>query len=44
MGRKCEVVTKTFVAADGSSVNREVKLFPWEELDCVDALRAEFGC
>ena len=44
MGRACEVVTKTFRAADGTMVEREVKLFPWEELDSVDALKAEFGC
>ena len=44
MGRTCEVVTKEFKAADGSTVQREVKLFPWEELDCVEALKAEFGC
>ncbi len=44
MGRTCEVVTKAFKAADGSMVERQVKLFPWEELDCVDALKAEFGC
>ena len=43
MGRPCEVVTKTFKAASGETVNREVTLFPWEALDCVDALKAEFG-
>ena len=44
MGRNCEVVTKRFKAADGTTVDREVRLFPWEALDCVDALKAEFGC
>ncbi|MGB1073847.1 MAG: methionine adenosyltransferase domain-containing protein, partial [Flavobacteriales bacterium] len=43
MGRPCEVVTKTFKAANGESISREVTLFPWEALDCVDALKAEFG-
>ena len=43
MGRPCEVVTKTFTAANGAQVSREVRLFPWEALDCVDALKSEFG-
>jgi hypothetical protein len=37
------VVTKTFKAASGETVNRDVTLFPWEALDCVNALKAEFG-
>ena len=43
MGRPCEVVHKSFRAANGEIVTREVKLFPWEALDCVDALKAEVG-
>ena len=42
MGRKTETVKKEFKAADGSTVVREVRLFPWEALDCVDKLKAEF--
>ena len=38
MGRKCEVVAKEF---DGKKV--EVKLFPWEELNAVEAVKAAFG-
>ena len=30
MGRPCEVVTKSFKAANGETVSREVRLFPWE--------------
>ena len=44
MGRATEVVTKTFKAATGQLVEREVRLFPWEALDCVEALKSEFGC
>lgn len=43
MGRQTEKVTKTFRAASGETVTREVRLFPWEALDCVEALKAEFG-
>ena len=43
MGRQTETVTKTFRAASGETVTREVRLFPWEALDCVEALKAEFG-
>ena len=38
MGRECEIVTKEF---DGKMV--EVKLFPWEELNAVDAVKYAFG-
>ena len=44
MGRTSETVTKTFKAANGTVVEREVRLFPWDALDCVDALKSEFGC
>ncbi len=43
MGRKNEVVTKTFVAPDGTKVEREVELFTWEKLDFVDKVKASFG-
>ncbi|MEN9699164.1 MAG: Methionine adenosyltransferase [Bacteroidota bacterium] len=43
MGRKNEVVTKTFTAPDGTKVSREVELFTWEKLDFVDQVKAAFG-
>lgn len=42
MGRKNEVVTKTFTAPDGTTVTREVELFTWEALDYVDKIKAAF--
>jgi S-adenosylmethionine synthetase len=43
MGRKNEVVKKTFLAANGESLTLEVELFTWEKLDFVDQVKAEFG-
>jgi S-adenosylmethionine synthetase len=43
MGRKNEVVSKTFTAPDGSAVTKEVELFTWEALDYVDKIKAAFG-
>jgi S-adenosylmethionine synthetase len=43
MGRKNEVVTKTFKAPDGTSISREVELFTWEKLDFVDKVKSAFG-
>jgi S-adenosylmethionine synthetase len=43
MGRKNEVVTKTFKGPDGSIVSKEVELFTWEKLDYVDKVKAAFG-
>lgn len=43
MGRKNEVVTKTFKAPDGTIVTKEVELFTWEKLDYVDKVKAAFG-
>jgi S-adenosylmethionine synthetase len=42
MGRKNEVVTKTFKSPDGKVVEKE-ELFTWEKLDYVDAVKAKFG-
>jgi S-adenosylmethionine synthetase len=42
MGRKNEVVTKTFKSPDGSVVNKEVELFTWEKLDFVDKVKEAF--
>lgn len=43
MGRKNEVVTKTFKSPDGKVVEKDVELFTWEKLDYVDAVKAKFG-
>ncbi|GGZ22727.1 S-adenosylmethionine synthase [Echinicola pacifica] len=43
MGRENEVVTKTFVSPDGTSLTLDVELFTWEKLDYVDRLKKEFG-
>ncbi|HEV7348499.1 methionine adenosyltransferase [Telluribacter sp.] len=43
MGRRNEVVTKSFKAADGSEKKVEVELFTWEKLDFVDQIKETFG-
>jgi len=43
MGRKNEVVTKTFTAPDGTQLVKEIELFTWEKLDFVDQVKATFG-
>jgi S-adenosylmethionine synthetase len=43
MGRKNEVVTKSFKSPDGTVKNIEVELFTWEKLDFVDQVKAAFG-
>lgn len=43
MGRKNEIVTKTFKSPDGSTITREVELFTWEKLDFVDKIQSAFG-
>lgn len=43
MGRTNEVVTKTFIDADGNEYTREVELFTWEKLDRLDEVKAAFG-
>jgi S-adenosylmethionine synthetase len=43
MGRKNEVVKKTFKGADGSEKEVEVELFTWEKLDFVDQIQSAFG-
>lgn len=42
MGRKNEVVTKTFKSPDGKEKTVEVELFTWEKLDYVDQVKAAF--
>ncbi|MEZ4874134.1 MAG: methionine adenosyltransferase [Flavobacteriaceae bacterium] len=43
MGRKNEVVTKTFYTPDQQSKTLEVELFTWEKLDYVDKVKEAFG-
>jgi len=43
MGRKNEVVTKTFKSPDGTIISKEVELFTWEKLDYVDKVKSAFG-
>jgi S-adenosylmethionine synthetase len=43
MGRKAEEVEKTFVNVSGETVTVKVKLFPWEELNMVNEIKAAFG-
>ncbi|MEX2593014.1 MAG: methionine adenosyltransferase [Anditalea sp.] len=43
MGRKNEIVTKTFVAPDGTSLTFDVELFTWEKTDYVDVIQKTFG-
>ena len=42
MGRKNEVVTKTFKTPDGKTKTMKVELFTWEKLDMVDKVKKEF--
>ena len=43
MGRKPEVVEKTFVSPDGKEIKRKVELFTWEKLDYVPKVKKAFG-
>lgn len=43
MGRKPEVVTKTFTSHYHETKVMEVELFTWEKLDLVDEIKKEFG-
>ena len=42
MGRETKTVSKTFKSPEGKVVTMDVKLFPWEELNFVEAIKAEF--
>ncbi|WP_010521890.1 methionine adenosyltransferase [Aquimarina agarivorans] len=42
MGRKNEVITKTFSQPDGNSVTKDVELFTWEKLDYVNKVKEAF--
>ena len=43
MGRKPEIVEKTFVSPDGKVAKRKVELFTWEKLDYVSKVKKAFG-
>src|SRR6056300_1427419 len=43
MGRNCETVEKSFKTTDGTDKKVSVKLFPWEELNAVSAVKTQFG-
>lgn len=43
MGRKNEVVEKTFSSPDGKTIKKKVELFTWEKLDYVDKIKKAFG-
>ncbi len=42
MGRETKTVSKTFKSPEGKVVTMDVKLFPWEELNFVDAIKSAF--
>ena len=43
MGRKPEIVEKSFSSPDGKAVKRKVELFTWEKLDYVGRIKKAFG-
>ena len=43
MGRKPQIVKKTFVSPEGKVVTREVELFTWEKLDFVAKIKKAFN-
>jgi len=43
MGRKNEIVSKTFVDENGNEYTREVELFTWEKLNRIDEIKHSFG-
>ena len=42
MGRQSEVVTKVFNKGKKNEIKVKVKLFPWEELNAIDAVKKKF--
>ena len=42
MGRKPQVVKKTFASPEGKTITKEVELFTWEKLDYVDKIKKAF--
>ena len=43
MGRKNEIVSKTFIDENGNEYTREVELFTWEKLNRIDEIKHSFG-
>jgi S-adenosylmethionine synthetase len=43
MGRKPQIVEKTFISPDGRIVKKKVELFTWEKLDYVSKVKKAFG-
>ena len=43
MGRKPEVIVKTFTSPDGKVITKKVELFTWEKLDYVSKVKKAFG-
>jgi S-adenosylmethionine synthetase len=43
LGRKPEIVEKTFTSPDGKQIKRKVELFTWEKLDFVPKVKKAFG-
>lgn len=43
MGRKNEIVKKSFKGANGEEKEVEVELFTWEKLDFVDKIKEKFS-
>src|SRR5882672_5959086 len=43
MGRKPEIIEKTFSSPDGKTIKKKVELFTWEKLDYVDKVKKAFG-
>ncbi|WEK34799.1 MAG: methionine adenosyltransferase [Candidatus Pseudobacter hemicellulosilyticus] len=43
MGRKSEVVEKTFTSPDGKTIKKKVELFTWEKLDYVAKIKKAFS-
>jgi S-adenosylmethionine synthetase len=43
MGRKPQIVEKSFVSPEGKVVKKKVELFTWEKLDYVNKIKKAFG-
>ena len=43
MGRKSEIVTKTFNSPSGESKTLKVELFTWEKLDMVEKIKLKLN-
>ncbi len=43
MGRKNEIVSKTFTQPNGQQITKEVELFTWEKLDYVEQVKTAFA-